>query len=278
MKYALLFLTLLFLNTVHAQSPGKIPNNKIMLPNGWKLSPAGRSIPLGDLPLNLVVSKSQKYFAVTNNGQSTQSIQLFDAKKNILLSEIKIAKSWYGLKFSSDEKKLYAGGGNDNRIMVYSIVREKLILSDSIKLPGNGKQLVSSAGLEIDDDRKILYTVTKEDNSLYLINLADDSLISKIKLPAEGYSCLLSSDRSMLYISCWGCDKVLLFDTKTQKLINEIAVGDNPNELCMDKKGKLLYVANSNDNSVSVIDIKSSKVIETLNAALFPDATERKYN
>src|SRR6185312_11866173 len=34
--------------------------------------------------------------------------------------------------------------------------------------------------------------------------------------------------------------------------------------------GKFLFVANANDNSVSVIDIKKGEVIETLNAALYP--------
>lgn len=32
---------------------------KVKLPNGWDLSPAGRSLPLGDLPLNIAVSSSK---------------------------------------------------------------------------------------------------------------------------------------------------------------------------------------------------------------------------
>ena len=37
-------------------------SQKVTLPNGWTLSPAGRSLPLGDLPLNIAVSKSKKLF------------------------------------------------------------------------------------------------------------------------------------------------------------------------------------------------------------------------
>ena len=54
---------------------------KVMLPNGWSLSPAGRSLALGDLPLNIAVSASKKLIAVTNNGQSNQTLQLIDARK-----------------------------------------------------------------------------------------------------------------------------------------------------------------------------------------------------
>jgi YVTN family beta-propeller protein len=49
-------------------------------------------------------------------------------------------------------------------------------------------------------------------------------------------------------------------------------VGDNPNDLCITSNGWFLYVANANDNSVSVIDTRQMKVIETLNAALYPDS------
>jgi YVTN family beta-propeller protein len=52
-------------------------------------------------------------------------------------------------------------------------------------------------------------------------------------------------------------------------MIDSVGVGDNPNDICLTAKGTLLYVANANDNSVSVIDIKKRKVVETLNAALY---------
>jgi len=85
---------------------------KIILPNGWSLSPAGRSLPLGDLPLNIAVSSSKKLIAVTNNGQSINSIQLINPITEQVLDSKIIDKSWYGLKFSDDEKSLFVSGGN----------------------------------------------------------------------------------------------------------------------------------------------------------------------
>ncbi len=244
----------------------------ITLPNGWQLSPAGRSLPLGDLPLNIAVSKSKKLLAVTNNGQSTQSLQLIDAATEKIIAVTGIAKSWLGLTFSSDEKYLYASGGNDNRILKYNIANKKLLLVDSIELGKPWPNKISPAGIAIDDEQKILYVVTKDDNALYVINLTTKKINGIYKLNGEAYTCLLNPDKKILYISCWGCDKVVLFDTRQNKIINEIAVGDNPNELCLDKQGAYLYVANANDNSVSVIDTRQQKVIETLIASLYPDA------
>ena len=252
----------------------KTENKKVMLPNGWSLSPAGRSLPLGDFPLNMALSRSKKLLAVTNNGQSTQTIQLINPATEKVLDNIEIAASWYGLKFSADEKSLYVSGGNNNWIVQYAIIKNKLQLKDSIKLGTKWPTKISPAGIEINDASKTMYVVTKEDNSLYTIELPSKKITQQLALGAEAYACLLSNNKKELYVSLWGGDKVLVFDIQTKKVTDSINVGDNPNELLLSKNGQYLFVANANDNSVSVIDINRRKVLETLNAALYPNAPQ----
>ena len=267
MSGKIIFISFLSLIVVNATA-----QKVVTLPNGWSLSPAGKSLPLGDLPLNMAVSSSKKWIAVTNNGQSKQSLQLIDVKKEIIVDSIEIAKSWLGLKFSSDEKYLFAGGGNDNWILQYAIINNKLQLKDSIKLGKKWPNKISPAGIDIDDAKHLLYVVTKDDNSLYIIDLLTKSIFQQIKLDGEAYTCLLSTNKKQLYISCWGCDQLIVFNTDNRKINSQISVGDNPNDICITRDNKFLFVANANDNSVSVINLKESKVVETLTASLFPDA------
>lgn len=243
----------------------------IHLSNGWGLSPAGTSLPLGDLPLNICVSPSKKYLAVTNNGQSTQSIQLINVQKEKVVSTVVIPKSWLGLKFSADERYLYASGGNDNRIVKYAIKNERLLLKDSFMLGGKWPVKISPSGIALDDARQLLYIVTKENNKLYTVDLKTRK-IDSLELGAEAYTCVLSPDKLQLYISLWGGDKVLIYNTGKRTLSDSINVGDNPNDICLTASGKYLFVANANDNSVSLIDLRTRKVIETLNAALYPNS------
>lgn len=271
-KVGIIFLCLIFSIFCFSQSVQELELKKVMLPNGWGLTPVGRSFPLGDLPLNIAVSKSKKLMAVTNNGQSVQSIQLIDPSTETVLDNAIIPKSWYGLQFSADEKTLYASGGNDNWIVVYGIENKKLILKDSIILGKKWPNKISPAGLAINDEKQILYVVSKDNKSLYQVNLKSKKVELEYSLGGEAYACVLSPDKKDLYISCWGCDKVLVFDTEKKNISTEIKVGDNPNELLLSKNGKILFVANSNDNSVSVIDINTKKILETLNVALYPDA------
>jgi YVTN family beta-propeller protein len=243
----------------------------VKLPNGWSLSPAGTSFALGDLPLNIAVSPSKTLMAVTNNGQSVQSIQLIDPGSEKVLHSLVVPKSWYGLKFSADEKYLYAAGGHDNWIYQLEINNERLIIKDTIKLGKKWPNRIGPAGMDIDDAKQLLYVVTRENKSLYIINLKTKQVQQQISLSSEAYTCLLSPDKKTLYISLWGRNKVMAWDLVAQRK-KEWPVGDNPNEMCLTKDGRYLYVANALDNSVSVIDTREGRVLETLNAALFPDA------
>lgn len=262
----------IFSTQLHAQTLQQLQAKRIHLPNGWSLTPVGSSLPLGDLPLNIAISSTKKYMAVTNNGQSTQSLQLIDIKNKVILDSIDIPVSWMGLKFSADEKYLYASGGNDNRVLKYALKQDKLVLQDSILLGEKWPVAISPSGIEIDDAKHLMYVVTKENNSLYTIDLTTKKIVQKDTLGAEAYTCLLSSNKKELYISLWGGDKILVYNTMQRKLIDSVAVGDNPNDICLTKNGEYLYVANANDNSVSVINIKQRKVLETLNAALYPNS------
>ena len=267
-----LFIAVLFNGLQGLAQHDTLKPRSVTLPNGWKLSPAGRSLPLGDLPLNIAVSKSKKLMAVTNNGQSVQSIQLIDPKHEKILDIVTVAKSWYGLKFTADEKYLYASGGNDNWILKYGVANKKLQLKDSIKLGDKWPEKISPAGIEIDDRTKKMFVVTKENNTLYIIDLVKKNIIYQQSLGEAAYTCLLSGNRKELYISLWGGKKVLVFDIASKTIVSEINVGENPNELLLSASKNHLYVANAGDNSVSVIDIANRKVLEVLNAALYPAA------
>src|ERR1044071_4038463 len=105
LRVIILFSCYWVISVTLAQSP---VTQRIDLPNGWHLTPAGHSITVGDLPLNIAVSPKGNYAAVTNNGESDQSIELIDVKNEKVVDSVRINKSWLGLQFSSDGKRLFA--------------------------------------------------------------------------------------------------------------------------------------------------------------------------
>jgi DNA-binding beta-propeller fold protein YncE len=67
--------------------------------------------------------------------------------------------------------------------------------------------VISPSGLALDDAKKLLYVVTKGNNSLYVVNLASKKIVQQLSLGAEAYTCQLSPDKQLLFISLWGGDR-----------------------------------------------------------------------
>ena len=272
LRFSPIVLLFLLASFIHAQSLHELDAKRVVLPNGWGITPVGKSLPLGDLPLNMAISPNHKLIAITNNGQSIQSLQLIDAAKQKVLDTKEVDVAWLGMAWSDNSEQLYCSGGNGNFIQVFQIKRGRLVPTDTIFLGKPWPERISVAGIALDDTRHLLYAVTKENNSLYVIDAAAKKILKQLPLGAEGYTCLLSPDKKTLYISCWGCQKVILFNTEKQEFNGSIAVGSHPNDMALNKAGDRLFVANADDNSVSVIDLQKGYVTETLNAALYPNA------
>ena len=75
------------------------------------------------------------------------------------------------------------------------------VKNDSLVLGKPWPNKISPVGIEIDEKRHLIYTVTKENNALYIADIAKVNPIDSINLGHEGYTCILSPDNSILYIS-----------------------------------------------------------------------------
>jgi DNA-binding beta-propeller fold protein YncE len=248
-------------------------DRRVPLPNGWALSPVGRSLALGDLPLNMVITADDRRMAVTNNGQSTHSLQWIDLEKGEILDTEEIPAGWLGLAIGNNGSRLYASAGEQNKIWIFDIVEDQLQLKDSLVLGEPWPMdTISVAGLSLDEQRNRLYVVTKRDSALYTFNLADNSLEKRLDLGASAYTCLYSGEHDALYVSLWDGEAVAIIDPQSLDIKATIPAGYHPNELILHPDGNRLFVACADDNAVSVIALDRQTVIETLNCALYPDA------
>ncbi len=270
--YCINLLIFVFLSSQMIAQPAFIPK-PVQLPNGWSLSPAGSALNLtSDLPLKIAISPSNRYAAITDNGDGVQGIELINIGNKKLLSFTKIRSAWVGLQFSHDNKHLYASTGNQNMILRFQVKNDSLILKDSIVLGKPWPNKICITGIALDESHSQLFAVTKENNSLYVCDLKTNKIIRQIPLSAEAYTCLLNPNKTELYISLWGGDKVMIYDIRKGIITDSVATESHPNDMCFTKNGNFLFVANANSNSISVVDTKKQKVIETLSASLFPDS------
>lgn len=64
---------------------------------------------------------------------------------------------------------------------------------------------------------------------------------------------------------------VTILDPVNGAVIKQIIVGLHPNEIISDRRGRFIYVTNSNSDNVSVIDTRTNEVCETISVKLQPE-------
>jgi len=238
------------------------------LPNGWRLTTGGEKYGLGDLPIHMIMDPSKRYLVVANAGQSDHSLMVFDMEKRLVTDSLPVKATFYGLAFDALKNQLFSTGANLNVINRYQFLEGKLTYLDSIHLGDQWPVRISPTGMYVDEKRRLLYVATKEDSSFYQISLNDVSQRQKWKLPSAGYA-VEGDGNEKVFVSHWGDASVGVFNVALNQWEPKILVGDNPNEIKYDTKGKRLFVACSDDNSVYVIHLKKGNAVEVLAAGLF---------
>jgi DNA-binding beta-propeller fold protein YncE len=243
-----------------------------LLPNGWRLAPAGRHLTVGDLPLAMAFSPDGRSVVVTNDGYEKPTLSVVDLDRHVVRQTLTVDNAWLGLAFSPDGTKVYSSAGNANAIDVLSWSGGRLASSGKILL---GEKLASSflGGLALAPDGKRLYVVDPLGMTLSEVDLAASKLVRTVKLPAEPYTCLVSPDGT-LYVSLWGGGRVLALDAATLEKKKELTTGEHPGAMVLSRDGRRLFVACANTNSVWAIPLSGGNASEQISVALSPKAPE----
>jgi len=86
------------------------------------------------------------------------------------------------------------------------------------------------------------------------------------------YTAVVEPGGKRLFVSLWAKAGVAVIDLETNKLAGVWKTASHPTEMAIDAKAKVLYVSCSNSTQVIVFDLTSGKEIQTINAALYPQA------
>jgi hypothetical protein len=265
-KLFLLQILLLFVTPLMAQIPGDV-DNRVLLPNGWWLSPVGQQIRLGDFPMNAALSDDEAYLAILHGGQSKAQVMLFDIKEKKVTQSIQLKDAWQGIAFQG--ANLYVSGGFQNCVYTFRLDQGTLVAGDTIKLvERTGENDGAAAGLDV--RQNTLAIVFRRDSTLRYYDLRTKQQ-NVVKLSGMPYSCKFDA-KGLLVVSIWGSKKVQVFEKG--KLLYECPTGDHPNEIIISRDNRFAYVPCASDNTVSVIDLQKKKAIASVSTAIHPDAPE----
>lgn len=136
---------------------------------------------------------------------------------------------------------LYTGGGTQNTgnpINVNLATLEAINLPPTIKIFMNYRQA---------DMRGQIFPISISPNGNRLQTGLRDIVLDEL--------------RGRVYISNAGYNRLEVFDTRRQRFLNPIPVGQLPGQMAMATDSQTLYVANAGGESISIVDLDLAKVV-----------------
>ena len=260
--------------------PGPLGRGVTQLPNGWRIAPAGRHIPIGDLPLNMVWSPDGRYLIVTNNGWSRPTLTVLDTVNFYVRAIVPVDHAWLGLAWHPDGRRLFSSGAAQNVVNEFAWNGETLKQAGQVKIQEPALRPTFDTlddsgfmgGVAITPDGNRLFVVHVLGTAVSMVDLSTRKVVRTVQLAAEPYSALVSADGKQVFISLWGGAKVLVFDASSLEPRGELTVGEHPNAMLQSRDGSRLFVACANTNAVWVIDLATGRATEQIGVALFPKA------
>jgi YVTN family beta-propeller protein len=145
------------------------------------------------------------------------------------------------------------------------------LLLFSLAIGTGTESYLSPGAMAVDETQGVIYTALTTAKSIAITNLKTGNTDTRIELKQQPNNLLLSPDGTKLFVSSGESEGLVhIISLPDKHLKTSVHVGHTPLGMALSADGKHLYVANRFSNTVSVIDLKTKKVITNLSAIREP--------
>ncbi|HOW71911.1 MAG TPA: bifunctional YncE family protein/alkaline phosphatase family protein [Phycisphaerae bacterium] len=260
------------------------------------IRPAGESLEFAGRPVDLALSPNGRNLYLKTN----DSLIVIDTRSWSIRQKLALGKgltgSFHGLAVKPDGSLLYVTTSQ-------KVILEMLVATDGtvsvarhfdIAAPDKGSS--TPCGLALSPDEQLAIVCLSRNNTVGVLQLSSGKLVRQIPVGVAPYDVVLTRDGSEAWVSNWGGRRagegdrtamssgtpaladergvacsgtVSLVDLKRGKEVAEVETGLHPCDLVLDATKDLLYVANANSDTVTVVDTRARKAVRTI--AVRPD-------
>ncbi len=260
------------------------------------IRPAGESLEFSGRPVDLLLSPDKKSLYVKTN----DSLIVVDARNWSIRQKLALGKgresSYHGLAMKRDGSVLYVTGSRTVVMEATVAADGEVSLGRDFDIPASDKGKSTPCGITLSPDEKRAYVCLSRNNTLGILDLASGKLVKEIAVGVAPYGVVIVAVGSQAWVSNWGGRRtrdgdrtamssgtpalvdergvvcsgtVSLVDLKHGKEVAQVETGLHPCDMALDASKNLLYVANANSDTVSVIDTRVRKVVRSI--AVRPD-------
>jgi len=277
---------------------GKQEEGRYLVSTGQFVSPIGRVEKTEYArPKDLAVSPDGRHVAVMATSKVFLYSRTGDLEKSLAVKTGALGAAW------SKEGKLYISGGDGSVSEIvggedgWNLARNfKVDTPDKIdsEKPSNPQVL----GLAVSPDSAFLYAALGMRNAVVKVDLATGKPIDVWKVDVAPYRLMLSADGKRLFVANRGGEppkrgepqavtagSPVAVDSKTDAAlrgsvsivdlavnkIHRVGVGRQPSGMVLNRDGSLLYVADSDSDGVSIVDVSRAKRIGVVSVSTADD-------
>jgi DNA-binding beta-propeller fold protein YncE len=284
------------------------------MPNGWKLTPAGKQVETQRFPLGLTATADQSQIIVTSDSGGMQSLHVVDAKT--LMATMTPATNLFMGVAATPGGQVFASGGNADRLFRFRLAGPTLVHEDVTEaalfpnhspvdavvgrasgqspppnLPvGDGLRVPGYPGNSVLDGALLYVAGTLSEPAgtpsvcpsaqaaCARVTVVDTAaangmgaVVARVPVGLDAYGLALDPVRKLLYVSNWADEAgrggpsggtVSVVDVSDPAKAREVAwtrVGHHPSAVQLSRDKTRLFVANSNDDSISVLDVSATQ-------------------
>src|SRR5436309_6036080 len=280
----------------HGFVPGGLAD-RMLVATGQALSPAGEAVSFAGRPIDLALSPDRRTLYVKDN----RGLVVVDAEAWKIRQQLGFPSgggSMHGVAVSRDGARVYATTAQDRLYEATAAAGyprsgwRTLAWARAIRLPGPGGKGDSHAcGIDLAPDETRAYVCLSRNNSLGIVDLKEGRLAREIPVGVAPWGVALSTDGRTAYVSDWGgrhpkqgertasssgtdtlvdergiatSGTVSVVDLGAGREVVQVETGLHPSAIALSADGKTLYVANTNSDTVSVIDTGTRRVKESI--------------
>jgi len=188
-------------------------------------------------------------------------IYVLDGQDLTLVDSIAVGKNMpFGIALNNKTQTLYVGHSMQNAISAIDIRTKKQTLIPS------GKEKSKIRELSVDEDRNVVYVSDHGDPSVWIVDGQSNTVKNSVSYP-DGYLLGLANDskRGKIYLSDAGNmqGNILVFNADSQKLEQSFKTWSYcPLNIAIDYKNNRLFVSQSNDNNITVLNGNTGEIID----------------
>lgn len=230
-------------------------NNRITIFNTEtnKLS----TVAVGKAPDSLTVNATTGRIYVANSGDGT--ITVLDGKSDKVLTTLKGARHPYTIAADEGANLVYVANTFSNEISILNGVDNTI----------QTRPLGSADNIVVDSKRHRVFFLGYEDGQLRILH-SDTGTVERLVLGVHVWGMALNDVSGTLYVTRTG-DKELVA-VHVDSSLKRFPTGSIPSAVAVDGKRDRIYVANYEDDSLTILEEPTGKVVGTIKVGHRPQA------